>query len=122
MSVKVGDLVGFYRRKTPGMGIILERIEDVLEAAGIDRAVAFDVAQNAEGRTNWEKHNVVKELCGSTIDNGEFLGLFFRYNESWCKKPKTSFVKIQWFKQPGSYESRIAEAIGWYPADWVKSK
>jgi hypothetical protein len=122
MSVKVGDLVGLYRRKTPGMGIILEKMEDVLNGSGIDRAVAFDVAQNAEGRTSWEKHNLVKQLCGSAIGNTEFLGLFFRYNESWCKKPKTSFVKIKWFRQPGSYASRIIDSEGWYPADWVKNK
>ena len=28
MPAEVGDLVGFYRRKTPGVGIILEKIED----------------------------------------------------------------------------------------------
>ena len=31
MPVKVGDLVGFYRRKTPGMGIILEKIDKLDE-------------------------------------------------------------------------------------------
>ena len=55
MSVQVGDLVGFYRRKSPGMGIILERIDDILEYAGVDEHVAFQIAENTQGRTYWEK-------------------------------------------------------------------
>ncbi len=50
MPVQVGDLVGFYRRKSPGMGIILERIDDILEYCEIDRDVAFQIAENAQGR------------------------------------------------------------------------
>ena len=34
MPVEVGDLVGFYRRKTPGMGIVMQKMDDVLEASG----------------------------------------------------------------------------------------
>ena len=48
MSVRVGDLVGFYRRKTPGMGIILEKIDNILEHAGVDQHVAFQIAENAD--------------------------------------------------------------------------
>ena len=29
MPVQVGDLVGFYRRKSPGMGIVLDKIDAV---------------------------------------------------------------------------------------------
>ena len=51
MPVEVGDLVGFYRRKTPGMGIILERIDDILKYCEVDRDIAFQIAENAQGRT-----------------------------------------------------------------------
>ena len=60
MPVGIGDLVGFYRRKTPGMGIILEKIEDILEAGKIDSEVAFEIAENAQGRTFWEKKSAIE--------------------------------------------------------------
>ena len=122
MPVEVGDLVGFYRRKTPGMGIILEKIDDILEYAGVDRDIAFSIAENAQGRTYWEKKSAIAELCDKELVCPTSLRLFFQYNESWCRKPKTRFVRIKWFKAPGSYESRVTEKEGWYPADWVRSK
>ena len=122
MPVQVGDLVGFYRRKTPGMGIILERIDDILEYCGIDRDVAFQIAENAQGRTYWEKKSAIEDLSNGEKVHSTSLKLFFQYNDRWCSKPKKSFVKIKWFKQPRAYEGRIAENEGWYPADWVRSK
>ena len=122
MPVNVGDLVGFYRRKTPGMGIILEKIDNILEHAGVDQHVAFQIAENAQGRTYWEKRSAIEELCGGGKVHSTSLRLFFQYNEKWCRKPKTTFVKIKWFKQPAAYEGRMTEKEGWYPADWVRSK
>ena len=122
MPVQVGDLVGFYRRKTPGMGIILQKVDNILEYAGVDEAVAFQIAENAQGRTYWEKKSAIEELCDGQKVHSTSLRLFFQYNDKWCSKPKKSFVKIKWFKQPRAYEGRIAENEGWYPADWVRSK
>ena len=123
MSANIGDLVGFYRRKTPGMGIILEKIDNILETCGIEQHVAFSVAENAQGRTYWEKKSAIEDLTdGASVKNTELLRLFFQFNESWCRKPKTSFVRIKWFKPPGAYESTVREEEGWYPADWVRSK
>ena len=121
MPIKVGDLVGFYRRKNPGMGIVIQKMDDVLEAARVDPTVAIEIAENAQGRTYWEKRNAVQELCGSVHDN-QFLKLFFQYNERWCRKPKRAFVRIRWFKQPSEYEGTIRDEEGWYPADWVRGK
>ena len=121
MSVEVGDLVGFYRRKTPGMGIVIQKMDNVLEASGVDRDVALQIAENAQGRTYWEKRSAIADLCGSA-NNSSFLKLFFQYNERWCRKPKTAFVRIRWFKPPSEYEGTIRDEEGWYPADWVRRK
>ena len=122
MSVNIGDLVGFYRRKTPGMGIILEKIDDILEYCGVDRDIAFSIVENAQGRTYWEKKNAIEELCEKKTKCPASLMLFFQYNERWCRKPKTFFVRIKWFKPPSAYEATMREEEGWYPADWVKRK
>ncbi len=122
MAVNVGDLVGFYRRKTPGMGIILQKVDNILEHAGVDQDIAFQIAENAQGRTYWEKKNAMQELCGDQEVHSASLKLFFQYNDKWCSRPKTSFVRIKWFKQPCAYEGRMTEKEGWYPADWVKRK
>ena len=34
-TIKVGDLVCVYRRRKKGMGIVLEKIDDVIEGAGV---------------------------------------------------------------------------------------
>tara|TARA_R100000808_G_C2149131_1_gene157488 strand:+ start:2926 stop:3294 length:369 start_codon:yes stop_codon:yes gene_type:complete len=122
MPVQVGDLVGFYRRKSPGMGIVLDKIDDILDHAGVDESIAFQIAENAQGRTYWEKKSAIEELCDGQKVHSTSLRLFFQYNDRWCSKPKKSFVRIKWFKQPRAYEGRIAENEGWYPADWVRSK
>ena len=122
MPVQVGDLVGFYRRKSPGMGIVLDKIDDILEHAGVDEHIAFQIAENAQGRTYWEKKSAIEDLSNGEKVHSTSLKLFFQYNDKWCSKPKKSFVKIKWFKQPRAYEGRIAENEGWYPADWVRSK
>jgi len=122
MPVNVGDLVGFYRRKSPGMGIVLDKIDDILDHAGVDENIAFQIAENAQGRTYWEKKSAIEKLCDGQPVHSTSLRLFFQYNDKWCSKPKKSFVKIKWFKQPRAYEGRIAENEGWYPADWVRSK
>jgi len=122
MPVQVGDLVGFYRRKSPGMGIVLDKIDDILDHAGVDENIAFQIAENAQGRTYWEKKSAIEDLCDGQKVHSTSLRLFFQYNDKWCSKPKKSFVKIKWFKQPRAYEGRIAENEGWYPADWVRSK
>ncbi len=121
MSIEVGDLVGFHRRKIPGMGIILEKMDNVLEECDVDRDAAFSIAENAQGRTYWEKRNTVAELCGS-VNDSHFLKLFFQFNERWCRKPKIAFVRIKWFKPPSEYEGTIRDEEGWYPADWVRRK
>ena len=125
MSVEVGDLVGFYRRKAPGMGIILEKIDDILEHSGVEQEIAFQIAENAQGRTYWEKKSAIEDLCGKLSPDRSrqnSLKLFFQYNERWCRKPKISFVRIKWFKHPSAYEATMREEEGWYPADWVKRK
>mgnify|MGYP003633290203 FL=1 len=123
MPVEIGDLVGFHRRKIPGMGIILEKVDNVLDASGVDRDLALQIAERAQGRTCWEKVQAVQELNGDLVNHEQpFLKLFFQYNEKWCRKPKTAFVRIKWFKPPSEYEGTIRDAEGWYPADWVRSK
>ena len=123
MPVEVGDLVGFHRRKIPGMGIILEKVEDVLDASGVDHDLALQIAEEARGRTYWEKVHAVRELSGDIVTPAQsLLKLFFQYNEKWCRKPKTAFVRIKWFKPPSEYEGTIRDEEGWYPADWVRSK
>ena len=91
-------------------------------ASNVDEDVAFQIAENAQGRTYWEKKSAIEKLCDGQQVHSTSLRLFFQYNETWCRKPKTTFVRIKWFKQPAAYEGRMTEKEGWYPADWVRSK
>jgi len=120
-NVSKGDLVGFHRRKIPGMGIVMERIDDILDYCEVDREVAFQIAANAQGFTYFEKKKAVDALCQNTSKNSSALQIFFQYNQKWCSKAKVSFVKVKWFKQPAAYECGLRETQGWYPADWVRN-
>jgi len=119
MAVTVGDLVCMYRRKNKGLGLILDKIDDIGKAAGIN---AIDIIKDMSELKSWLARTEYKKSIIDTASNKGLAQAFFAYNaQSWCKKPKTCFVQIKWFRPPSDYENlSLKEDINWYPADWVK--
>lgn len=120
MTVTVGDLVCMYRRKNKGLGLILEKVDDISEAAGIDSgAILTDLSDLKE---NWFEKNQYKKRVVEEATDKFAATLFLSFNgQGWCSKPKYKFVRVQWFKPPSNYENtQTSEEIAWYPADWIR--
>ena len=128
LDVKKGDLVCLYRRKTPGLGIVMDREDDTYEKleSNPNYYVFMDLYV---GATNWRAKKKACDylLLNSGLDEDlvyAFLicNSFYGANgaPSW-KKFKRDFILVKWFTLPSNYESdRIHKDILWLPTDWFK--
>lgn len=105
-KINVGDLVCMYRRKKKGMGIVLEKTDDIIESANIEatfdevHAELIRLEKDYNGRTKYKR-----QLRGQSR-RPELISTCLLYNgQGWAKKPKKAFVRIRWFERPSLYES-----------------
>ena len=119
-KVDVGDLVCLYRRKSKGLGIVIEKIEDVEEELQLSTPLE-DVLKNLSSMDKYTEKTEYREKLVKLCDNPKVARIFFMYNGlNWCKKPKYKFVRVRWFKRPSAYESMMREEENWCPQDWLK--
>ena len=121
-KINVGDLVCMYRRKKKGMGIVLEKTDDIIESANIEatfdevHAELIRLEKDYNGRTKYKR-----QLRGQSR-RPELISTCLLYNgQGWAKKPKKAFVRIRWFERPSLYESSETNVDEeWCPADWLR--
>jgi len=121
-KVEVGDLICMYRRKKKGMGIVLEKTDDIIESAQIGatfeevHAKLLQLEKDYNGRTKYKR-----ELREQAI-RPELISACLLYNgQGWAKKTKKQFVRVRWFDRPSLYESNETSADEeWCPTDWLK--
>jgi hypothetical protein len=133
MAISIGDAVTLYRRDHPGIGMAVEKIEDItLEYGNIDKdlqTLIFSWNIGKDFRTkNYaisdfiEKSGLSEDLAMSFLtSNG-----FYRYARSTppknINKINKRFVKVFWFIKPSNYNIKIIKHnIDWYPTEWLKS-
>jgi len=117
MGVTVGDLVCLYRRKTKGFGLVLEKIENLPQKAGLCHS---DMMAYIETKPDWNAMREFKQARVKQSETPELVDIYFAYHTTWAQKEKKEFVKIRWFKQPSAWESPDRDVEGWYPVDWVR--
>ena len=117
-AIKKGDLVNLFRRAEPGMGIVLEQVDDVGGALQIgDPRATTAHCRELPWRDRTEMIAGIVAISG----RGELAHKFFYYNSSWCKKYKNSFSLVKWFKTPSVFGATELADTGWYPTDWLKT-
>lgn len=119
MTIKRGDLVCLYRRKTKGVGIVLEYVEDVGETLDINAKKVLEKLKSTDDV-------IVQALeISSMVRSSHHKDLasdFFMYNEGWGSKVKMQFAYVKWFKKPSNYEAdSIYADAEWYPIEWLKT-
>ncbi len=121
-TIKEGDLVCVYRRRKKGMGIVLEKIDDVIEGAGVD--VTFDevLLKLEEIGKRYNDRMLYKKDLRKRAQRPELVSACLLYNgQGWAKKPKKAFVRVRWFDRPSLYESNQTNTDeDWCPAEWLK--
>ena len=121
-KINVGDLVCMYRRKKKGMGIVLEKTDDIIESANIE--VTFDEvhAELIRLQKDYSARTRYKKELRKQSDRPELISTCLLYNgQGWARKPKKAFVRIRWFDRPSLYESnQTSTDEEWAPVDWLK--
>ena len=129
-KTRVGELIKLYRRKRPGIGLIIFHVPDILQEMENPEALCALYKSREAGHTWQDRNRACHEF---TEEAGLSIGLaeaFLRYNSFHsyqAEKPKipngvkTDFVYVRWFKRPSEYEKvQTIRECAWYPADWLK--
>ena len=128
MNIKVGELVSLYRRISPGLGIVVECSEDVIEDLGCrDELESF--RRRWLETDNWsDRVDLRNDFIDSVVDS-EKAQVFLTYNTLFwnlkdtndANRLKTQFVRVKWLQTPSNYGvKKIRSQIGCFPADWLK--
>jgi hypothetical protein len=114
-KTQIGDLVCMGRRKTKGMGIVLDYCPNAARRTGIniDQYLRFDRS---------EKYLRYTQMIDRAPESDrDLIRAFMHTNNDTCyKKFKNKFAFVRWSKKPSFYESaQVSEDEGWYPIDWL---
>ena len=123
-KIKSGNLVCMFRRKTPGIGIVLQREADLEEYCGIEKDILLkhtvqDRYIDTRQSLCWwyEIEEAIKNSTHPTIAK-----IYVSHNHFGKKKTlKNDFCYVRWFKRPSDYS--MMEVYGdsdWYPTDWLR--
>ena len=125
MNIKVGELVSLYRRISPGLGIVVECSEDVIEDLGCRDELESFIRRWLE-TDNWsDRVDLRNDFIDSVVDS-EKAQVFLTYNTLFwnlkdtndANRLKTQFVRVKWLQTPSNYGvKKIRSQIGWFPAD-----
>ena len=120
-KIKVGDLVCMYRRKQKGLGIVLERVDDVIVSSGVGLSFDEFFQQLAELK-RFDAVNTFRRKMSERAERPELIQACLMHNTSWARKPKKQFVKVRWFDRPSDYTTTQMNSIEtWCPVDWLRS-
>ncbi len=121
-KINVGDLVCMYRRKKKGMGIVLEKTDNIIESANIEATFDEVHAELIRLQKDYSARTRYKKELRKQSDRPELISTCLLYNgQGWARKPKKAFVRIRWFDRPSLYESnQTSTDEEWAPIDWLK--
>lgn len=118
-KVEIGDLVCMYRRKNKGVGLVLNKVENIAEAMGLTPKPE-EILEIMAALDPFERMQYRAQIIQQSSDP-EAAKIFLNFNgQDWCKKPKYKFVKVRWFKKPSVYGSNVREDETWCPQEWLK--
>lgn len=124
--VKVGDLVYLYRRKNPGLGLVVKHLEDAIEELGI-REDLDEILTDWHKAGTWKEREGLRTLFTKKTKNRAIAEAFMHYNSFYSpsirehNRLKREFVWVSWIKLPSDYEmNEMKQKSGWFPLDWFK--
>jgi len=124
--VKVGDLVYLYRRKRPGLGIVVKYMPDAISQLGIEKELGSTLTQWHDAAT-WRERELLRLAFTQKSADKEAAEAFMHYNSFYSPsikdqtKLKREFVWVKWIHLPSDYEMiKMKQTSGWFPIDWFK--
>ena len=124
--VKVGDLVYLYRRKKPGLGLVVKHMQDAIEELEIKEELD-DILTDWHQAGTWKERESLRTLFTKKAKNRAIAEAFMHYNSFYSpsikehSRLKCEFVWVSWINLPSDYEmSEMKQRSGWFPIDWFK--
>tara|TARA_R100000951_G_scaffold53052_3_gene44678 strand:+ start:1552 stop:1977 length:426 start_codon:yes stop_codon:yes gene_type:complete len=133
MPLETGSLVTLYRRTNPGVGMIIEKIDDIFSVSKNGQKDLEKLIRNWNNGNNLKTRNyaISNFIEESEIEDNLVISFlqsngFYRYSQGNPKKNickiKKTFVKIFWFSNPSDYNIKIIRRnIDWFPMEWLKA-
>ena len=124
-KVKIGDLVCMFRRREPGLGIVLKHrnTDKELEQFKLEETLQY-LKESGDYRS---KNNTRDKLFNEiekhkNREGAELAKVYLEYNNGWEMRVKKDFVYVKWFNSPSEYEiDKMYRQTCWVPAEWVRS-
>jgi hypothetical protein len=118
---KPGALVKLFRRKTQGLGIIIEVTDtDQMKQFVRDKfKVRFKSTDKIKERVGYNKLHEYRRTGKITEEQYRMVQSFFLYG---LDDQNRRMAKVQWFQQPSAWETKTTtEKIDWYPFDMLRT-
>lgn len=127
-KVRRGDLVALYRRKKPGMGLVVKHVPDIFKCVPMQIEIEILFRQWKIAKSWKERELACNGFIGRSGLEESQAAAFLRYNAfqavpsaEGIKNLKKEFVLVSWVHRPSNYEMKeMRERVGWYPAEWFK--
>ena len=117
---EIGDLVCMYRRRKKGLGVLLDYIHNIEECLGDNPAEVLRIYRSYPA-AHWRNRDAYRQRICSQSMCPDLTFDFFIYNTAFTETLKVSFVEIQWFKRPSTFNvGGLSAPRGWFPAAWVR--
>lgn len=115
-----GDLVFMFRRRKKGLGVVLHYLHNIEECMGEPPIDVLKIYRSYPVK-EWRKRDAYRQSICSKSSNPDLVFDFFVYNTAFQETVKVSFVEVQWFKAPSTFNVDGLSAVrGWFPSQWVK--
>ena len=118
---KTGALVKLYRRKTPGVGIILETTDtdSAVRFARNTFNIRFKSIHKIKDRVGYGALREHKLAGKITEDEKKLLTMLFMYGND---RENRRFARVQWIQRPSAWETKtITAKSDWYPLDMLRT-
>tara|TARA_R110000824_G_scaffold70902_5_gene181787 strand:+ start:2736 stop:3134 length:399 start_codon:yes stop_codon:yes gene_type:complete len=127
-GIKIGDLVHMHRRIVPGLGLVLNRQDDLKKYAGFDCDLFVMRSRIEEEEPSDDSYISLNfwgdiEKCSKKSTYPDAARAYVEHNHYGAiKKERIKFVQVKWFHKPSDYtNSEVFHAVGWYPLSFLRS-
>jgi len=131
MKLKIGDIACLYRRDSPGVGMVIDKIDNIIDNEVIEVELQALIADWNHGNDFRSRNHAISRFIDKS-GLGEDLVMafltsngFYRYSRQAPRKNMNkinkSYIKIFWMMKPSNYNIKIIRRnIDWFPAKWLK--
>ena len=133
MPLEIGSLVVLFRRNRPGSGLIIKKVDDILEISKEgDKNLKKLISDQNDGKDFKVRNLAISNFIEDTgLDDSLVISFlqsnkFYRYTVGApvknIKNIKKTFVKIYWLTAPSDYNMKtIRRNIDWFPIEWLRA-